>query len=254
VRFAVSPELELFAESVRGGVGGDLAALGWAELWSDPELLGPAVAGGLELGRAIAPLGLADGATLGAPLTVGQRARHASAGGRVAVPLAGGGLALAVVTDLADETALDEGTARVQLAHPEPLPDAAARWRAWSAATLAYLAGLADHSLDGAVAHARTREQFGGPLSALPAVQARLADAALACDGLALLAWGAASGEGPALSADLAWAASTCRAVTASAHQVHGAIGFALESGVHVAYRRAKTVQIWTEAVLGATE
>jgi alkylation response protein AidB-like acyl-CoA dehydrogenase len=30
---------------------------------------------------------------------------------------------------------------------------------------------------------------------------------------------------------------------------VHGAVGFALESGLHRYYRRAKTLQVWTAAV-----
>jgi alkylation response protein AidB-like acyl-CoA dehydrogenase len=37
--------------------------------------------------------------------------------------------------------------------------------------------------------------------------------------------------------------------VTASAHQAHGAIGFALETGLHRYYRRAKAVQVWAAAV-----
>ncbi len=98
MRFTIEPELELFAESVRGALAGweaplepvfgewqddrddelaaRLAAVGWGELWSDPELLGPAVAGGIELGRAVAPLCLVDEATLGVPLAVGGRVRH----------------------------------------------------------------------------------------------------------------------------------------------------------------------------------
>ncbi len=68
----------------------------------------------------------------------------------------------------------------------------------WGAVTLAYLAGLADGALAKAVEHARSREQFGAPLAALPAVQARLADAALARDGLVLCAWAAAAPGQPA--------------------------------------------------------
>ena len=45
------------------------------------------------------------------------------------------------------------------------------------------------------------------------------------------------------------WAGSACRAVTSSAHQVHGAIGFALETGLHRYHRPAKAVQVRTAAV-----
>ena len=98
MRFTIEPELELFAESVRGALAGweaplepvfgewqddrdddlagRLAEVGWAELWVDPDLLGPAVAGGIELGRAVAPLSLVDEPTLGVPLAIGGRVRH----------------------------------------------------------------------------------------------------------------------------------------------------------------------------------
>ena len=38
--------------------------------------------------------------------------------------------------------------------------------------------------------------------------------------------------------------------MTAHVQQVHGGIGFALEGGIHRFYRRAKTVQVWADAVL----
>ena len=254
MRFTNEPELDLFAESVRGALAGweaplepvfgawqddrddelaaRLEAVGWGELWSDPELLGPAVAGGIELGRAVAPLCLVDEATLGTPLAIGGRVRHGA--GR----LEGG----------EPEPTLDgTGTLRgVDL----PVPSEPARLRAWGAVTLAYLAGLADGALEQAVEHARSREQFGAPLAALPAVQARLADAALARDGLLLSAWAAADPEAGFPRDSLAWAGSACREVTAHVQQVHGGVGFALEGGIHRFYRRAKTVQVWTDAVL----
>ena len=257
MRFTVEPELELFAESVCGALAGweaplepvfgewqddrddaladRLAAVGWGELWSDPGLLGPAVAGGIELGRAVAPLCLVDEATLGVPLAVGGRVRHGA--GRVE-----GG---------EREPTLDgTGTLRgIEF----PLPVEPERLRAWGVATLAYLAGIADGALEQALAHARSREQFGAPLAALPAVQARLADAALARDGLVLSAWSAAAPDAGFPRDSLAWAGGACREVTAHVQQVHGGIGFALEGGIHRSYRRAKTVQVWTDAVLRAT-
>ncbi len=116
MRLAASEELVLFAESVRAAIGDwapplepDLAewrddrdaalaervaAAGWGELWAGDELLGPTVAGGVELGRAAAPVCLVDEASLGAPLSVDGRARHARQSRSVAVPVKGGGLAL----------------------------------------------------------------------------------------------------------------------------------------------------------------
>ena len=75
------------------GLAARLAELGWRELWSDPELLGPTVAGAVELGRALAPLHLVDEATLGAPLAIGGRIRLGAGRPEAAFAFRGGGLA-----------------------------------------------------------------------------------------------------------------------------------------------------------------
>ena len=273
MRFAIEDELALFAESVRAVLAGweplpspmaewvderddaltaRLGALGWGELWSAPDLLGPAVAGAIELGRALAPLHLVDEATLGAPLATGDRVRHGEDRLRAAAAAPRGGLVLVPVEPARHEPALDAiGTLVVQRTGGVALAreEAAARWRAWSATTLGYLAGLSERLLERTVEYALSREQFGKPLGALPAVQARLADAAVARDGLLLVAWSAASASDALPLAELAWAGRACRDVTAASLQVHGAIGFALESGLHRYFRRAKTLQVWTDAV-----
>jgi hypothetical protein len=279
VRFDVPDELRLFADSVRAAIGdweperepdlGDwqddrddslaarLAATGWAELWASSELLGAAVVGGVELGRAVAPVCLIDEVTLGSPLAAEGRARHGLQARSLALPLRRGGLALGTPSSEArPELTLDgSGTVCVDVAiggELEPVA-AASCWRAWSVTTLAYLAGLAGRSLELAVEHARTREQFGAPLAALPAVQSRLADAALAVDALTLLTWSSVTDERSLPAPELLWAGAACCEVTASAHQVHGAIGFALDTGLHRYYRRASAVHTWTTAVCAAT-
>jgi hypothetical protein len=279
VRFTVVPELALFAESVRGALEGyaperepvfgdwldgrddalaaRLAAVGWSELWTEEDLLPAAVAGAIELGSAAAPLHLVDEPTLGAPLAVDGGVRHGADCLQCASPVAGWGLELQLVeADRLEPTLDSSGTRRISIVSRELLkPRAAAeRWRAWAAAILGYLAGLGSSALSSTVEHAKQRQQFGAPLAALPAVQQRLADAAVIVDGLVLTAWRAAAVEHDqrSLAPGLLWAGGACREVTASAHQVHGAVGFALETGVHVAYRRAKTVQIWAAAVCRA--
>jgi hypothetical protein len=278
VRFDVSTELQLFGESVRAAIGdwrapyeldlgswqddrdGALASrvadAGWSDLWAGQELLGAVVAGGIELGRAAAPVCLVDEATLGAPLYVDGRARHAGDASAVAVPLRGGGLALGPASSepRAEITLDGSGTVRVDVAAQGRLEPVAATacWRAWNAATLAYMAGLAACSLERAVEHARARHQFGAPLASLPAIQSRLADAALATDAITLLAWAAASNEGGLQEAELRWAGAACCEVTAAAHQVHGAVGFALETGLHVHHRRARAVHAWADAACAA--
>lgn len=273
--FDVPTELLLFVESVRTAIGdwepprepelggwqddrdnelaARLADAGWSELWAGKELLGAVVAGAIELGRAGAPASLLDEPTLGAPLHVDGRTRHGRDAPSFAVPLHHGGLALASPAGEARaEPTLDgSGTILVEVGGTgelEPVA-AAACWRAWNAATLGYLAGLASYALERATAHARTRAQFGAPLAALPAIQSRLADAALATDAMTLLAWAASSNEGAVQDGELRWAGSACCDVTASAHQVHGAIGFALETGLHAHYRRARSVSAWAVAV-----
>lgn len=278
MRFEIAPELRLFADSVRSALDGweaprepvfgewwdehdaELAArleeLGWADLWSDHELLGAAVAGGIELGRALAPLSLIDSATLGGALGANGRARHLLQLHKLAL-VASEGLLLADGVDGKREPALDgTGTVRIGPVPGNVAPDTDQRLRAWSAATLGYLAGLAAASLDETVAYVRTRQQFGAPLASLPTMQARMADASLAADGLELVAWEAAVSDpdrDPLPREALAWGGAAAREVTAIAQQAHGGIGFALEAGVHRGYRRAKSAQVWIAAVLEAT-
>ncbi len=276
--FDVPSELTQFGESVRAAIGdwepprepelggwqddrtdelaARVAAAGWSELWASDELLGAVVAGAIELGRAAAPLSLVDEPTLGAPLCVEGRARHGRGAASVALPRRGGGLALGTPTGEARAEPTLDGTGTLVLdigaaGELEPVA-AAACWRAWNAATLAYLAGLASRALELAVEHARRREQFGAPIASLPAVQSRLADAALATDAMTLLAWAASANDGGVQDAELRWAGSACCDVTASAQQVHGAIGFALETGLHAYYRRARAVHAWAVAACDA--
>ena len=278
MNFAVSPDAAVFAESVRAAIGdweparepelgvwqddrddelaARLTAAGWTELWAGEELLGATVAGGVELGRAAAPVSVIDEATLGAPLWVDGRARHARETASLAVPRRGGGLALGPpATGARPEATLDgSGTVLVATTALGELESVAATacWRAWNAATLAYFAGLASRSLELAIQHARTREQFGAPLATLPAVQSRLADAALATDALTLISWAAATNDGGHQDGELRWAGEACCGVTASAHQVYGALGFALESGLHVFHRRACAANVWAVAACDA--
>src|SRR5262249_43797937 len=178
VRFQVSDEHTFFAESVRGALGdwapprepdfgewqddrddalgARLVAAGWVELWAAADdRLGAVVAGGIELGRAAAPICLVDEATLGAPLWVDGRARHARDAASLAVPQRDGGLALAQpASEPRPEVTVDgSGTVLLEVAATGQLEPVAASacWRAWNAATLAYVAGLAHRALDLAV-------------------------------------------------------------------------------------------------------
>ena len=65
--------------------------------------------------------------------------------------------------------------------------------------------------------------------------------------------WAAASNDDGLQDPELRWAGSACCDVSASAHQVYGALGFALETGLHVLYRRARATHTWSVAVCDAT-
>ena len=149
----------------------------------------PVVAGGIELGRAVTPLCLVDEATLGAPLAVDSRVRHGLETETCAVP--GWNLMLASPTGARRRRAtLFDGTGTMVASIDRERTRPTRRRRAverLDSESLAYVAGLAA-ALDATLARARSREQFGRTLSAMPAVQARLADTALLVDGLKLSA------------------------------------------------------------------
>jgi len=112
--------------------------------------------------------------------------------------------------------------------------------------------GAAEAALDAAVAHVRSREQFGAPLAALQVVQHRCADMLLdvsvARDAVFDAAGTADRGE-PEKSVRLmaAFAKATvverCRRVTASAHQLAGGRGIDASAPYHLWYRRVKAAE-----------
>lgn len=102
--------------------------------------------------------------------------------------------------------------------------------------------------LDRTVAHVRTREQFERPIGTFQAVQHQLADVATDLDatGLAVAqaAWAvdarAADGQLTQLAAVAALAARQAfRRATLVAHQLHGGMGFVLDSPLHLWSARA---------------
>lgn len=108
-------------------------------------------------------------------------------------------------------------------------------WRSQAALTVGYL----ETALTRAVEHAKTRHQFGRPLSSYQALQFRLAECRWRLSGLQLLvreaAWRADRGDSRSLAVSaLAWlyARRVGRAATAHVHQVFGAIGFTRELGL----------------------
>ena len=114
----------------------------------------------------------------------------------------------------------------------------------------AQIAGGGAAALDLAVQYASEREQFGRPLSKFQAIQHHLADLAgvvASVDAISLAACEAYDQRGIRGSdrnAQFEIAAAKCRAsegvekITRLSHQVHGAIGFTYEYGLHFVTRR----------------
>jgi len=97
----------------------------------------------------------------------------------------------------------------------------------------AQLLGAGRALLEAAVTHARTRQQFGGPIGRFQAVQQRLADVAVGLEFARPLLYAAAVTLTPrdVSAAKVACAEAAQRAARA-ALQVHGAIGYAEEQGL----------------------
>ena len=201
-----------------------LREAGWEELGRDADLLPLAAPAGAALGRAFASLAPID-ALLGEPLCVDGLVRYGSASGEPveytdALGVAAGGAAPAEVKGV--------------------------RRDAWVAASMGYLAGMAEEALRLALEHARSRRAFGASLSALEPVQQMLAEAATLVDGLTVL-----SGDSPGLDA-LAHAGDAAERSVTICMQVTGALGFTMEFPLQRAYRRSRSARTWNDAVIAA--
>lgn len=137
---------------------------------------------------------------------------------------------------------------------PVDVPDALAR----AAIVLAADAvGAAEAALEAALAHVRTREQFGAPLGTLPVVQHRAVDMAidvrLATDAVLDAAGVADRGEPPdelqLVAAHAKAGVVRCQRVTAAAHQLAGGQGILAAAPFHRWHRRV----IAAELLLGDT-
>lgn len=119
----------------------------------------------------------------------------------------------------------------------------------WRVAIAAEIAGCLSAGLASVVQHVSDRRQFGRPLGSLQAVQHRLAQSAVAVEGVRWLALAAASGSVPAALA-LGQAQQAVRPVVYDLHQFMGAMGLTLEHPLHRWTYRARRLQ----SELGAAE
>ena len=110
--------------------------------------------------------------------------------------------------------------------------------------------GIAQHVLELAIEHARTREQFGRPIGVYQAVSHPLADTYIETELARSLAywaaWCVAEGDGQApvaVAAAKAYAGDVAVAACERSIQVHGGIGFTWEHVLQRYYKRALRIQ-----------
>ena len=141
------------------------------------------------------------------------------------------------------------GTASVIARHGLPLSSDCVHWLG-ALVRSAQIAGAGAAALDLALKYGAERSQFGKPLSGFQAIQHYLADLAgvvASVDAITMAACVGLDNRGMAATgrnARFEIAAAKCRAseavekLTRLSHQVHGAIGFTYEYGLHFLTRR----------------
>jgi butyryl-CoA dehydrogenase len=111
--------------------------------------------------------------------------------------------------------------------------------------------GIGQAALDEAIAHAKTREQFGRPIADYEAIQWMIADAATALDAARMLMWKAATvkdrGESGALESSMAKLAASEAAHNAAdkAMQVLASAGYRRGSIVERLFRDVRAAEIY---------
>jgi len=111
-------------------------------------------------------------------------------------------------------------------------------------ARTAEMVGAAQHIMELAVEHAKTRVQGGKPIGGHQAIQHACADIVRDVDGARGLLYAAAwsLSEGVAAGSDVAtakaYATEACLAVARRAHQIFGAIGYCEEHPLHLLHKR----------------
>jgi len=116
----------------------------------------------------------------------------------------------------------------------------------WRVALAAELAGTMRSALSVTVEYLKERRQFGRTIGSFQAVQHRLAECHVLCEGARWLAWEAASHEAPGEPAATAagYAAAAAQRLFAETHQLSGAIGFTREHPLHVFSMRLQALRL----------
>jgi alkylation response protein AidB-like acyl-CoA dehydrogenase len=111
------------------------------------------------------------------------------------------------------------------------------------------MVGLAQQALKMTLDYAKERIAFGHPIGAFQAIQHRCADMLIDIEGSRFATYQAAwrLNEGLEAAKEVAvakaWVSQACKRVMASAHQVHGAIGFTEDHVLHYYTKRSRAYE-----------
>lgn len=231
-----------------------LDEIGWFALADEPDAAAFAGPVGVELGKSLAPVSAVD-RLLGSAVAVSADtadwaaqpllARYAGSGDSVLCCTPDGVFEATVdgpLVPYVDAWAITElrGVATIPVAVPDE------RWALWIAASTGYLAGVVTRAYENTLEHARNRIAFGEPLTAIDAVQAKLADTRMIAEGLQLAAADTASPD------VLRYSGQAAGQALARCHQIVGAIGFTLEYPLQRYSRRAAALASWNEVIVAA--
>jgi alkylation response protein AidB-like acyl-CoA dehydrogenase len=116
----------------------------------------------------------------------------------------------------------------------------------WRVALAAELAGTMRSALAVTLEYLKERRQFGRTIGSFQAVQHRLAECHVLCEGARWLAFEAAAREAPAEAAATAaaHAAVAAQRLFADTHQLSGAIGYTREHPLHVFSMRLQALRL----------
>ncbi|MBI2865843.1 MAG: acyl-CoA/acyl-ACP dehydrogenase [Chloroflexi bacterium] len=123
-------------------------------------------------------------------------------------------------------------------------------WLRGAVAECARMLGGAQWVLETTVQYAKERVQFGRPIGSFQAIQHYCANMAIDVDGARYITYEAAWAIDKGLPAVMAaarakaWVSEAYRRTCATAHQVHGAIGFTKDHDLQLYTRRAKAAEV----------
>ena len=123
-------------------------------------------------------------------------------------------------------------------------------WPMVVASKCSEMLGAMEQVLELTVDYAQKREQFGRPISSFQIIQHYCADMAIAMESTKLITyqavWKVSNGSlaKKEVAMAKAWCSDTLKKMTATAHQIHGAIGCTKDQNLYLYFRYAKAAEV----------